>query len=151
METISFEQQLNILGGNSTGGYYSDGYWDYLNGEYVYIYDQGTIEEVVITLKGPGTGGSGAIGSSGTEIGEGFSANEIVGKMLTSMGATATHAEVNATILKLETKGFSMASKGFGIAGMDLMLLIGSKIPIGKTQVKLGLGLLQLVPVDGLL
>lgn len=84
----------------------------------MYIYDQGTIEAVVITLKVPGTGGSGATGSSGTEIGEGFSAYEIVGKMLTSMGATATHAEVNVTIIKLETKGFSMASKGFGIAGI---------------------------------
>lgn len=144
METLSFEHQLTILGGNSTGGYYSDGYWGYVNGEYVYTYQGGVIEEVVITLKGPGTGGSGATGGSGTGIGEGYSAYDIVSKMLTSMGATATHADVNATILNLESKGFGLASKGFGIVGLAFNANDWLQDPNWQDAGQIGLGVVAI-------
>jgi len=40
-------------------------------------------------------------GNSGSEYGLGATAFDVIGNMLTSMGATANHADVNATILKL--------------------------------------------------
>jgi len=35
MQSLSFEHQLKILKGNSSGGYYFDGYWDYVVCEHV--------------------------------------------------------------------------------------------------------------------
>ncbi|MFZ4263781.1 hypothetical protein ACFRAE_17220 [Sphingobacterium sp. HJSM2_6] len=35
MLSLSYEHQLKIFGGNSSGGYYFDGYWDYIVGEHV--------------------------------------------------------------------------------------------------------------------
>ncbi|MFZ4263780.1 hypothetical protein ACFRAE_17215 [Sphingobacterium sp. HJSM2_6] len=57
-------------------------------------------------------------GSSGSGYGLGATAFDVIGNMLTSMGATANHADVNATILKLLTQVFSIASTRFALVGM---------------------------------
>lgn len=128
MQTIPLETQHIILGG-STGGS-----WGYVNGEYVYVYNGGTIEEVVINAGG-GTGG----------YGSGFGASEVIGRMLTSMGTAATHAEINAVIAKLEnTRGFSLASKFFGIAGATMNAKSWFDDPNWQDAGQVGLGLVAL-------
>ena len=76
------------------------GYWSYVGNEYVYTVNGGALNEVTITAD------------------MGYSANDAVGVMLSSMGLAADHADVAAAIMKLETKGFIIASRGFGILGM---------------------------------
>lgn len=75
------------------------GYWSYVNGEYVYTVNGGTLNEVTITADG------------------GYSATDAVGVMLSSMGLAADHADVAAAIAKIETRGFSITSKAFGVLG----------------------------------
>src|SRR5690606_34557619 len=85
------------------GGYYggtnsifgNSGYWNFENGQFVWI----------------GDGGTGTVST-------GYSANDAIGVMLSSMGMAADHSDIAAAILKLESRGFSIASKSFGILGV---------------------------------
>lgn len=77
------------------GGYYggtnsifgNSGYWNFENGQFVWI----------------GDGGTGTVST-------GYSANDAIGVMLSSMGMAADHSDIAAAILKLESRGFSIVS-----------------------------------------
>lgn len=71
-----------------------------VDGRYVFTYYGGTLQEVRID-----------VGSSGS----GYSAVTAMQHMLSSIGLAASHADAAAAIAKLETRGFSLASRGFGI------------------------------------
>jgi len=90
--------------GGGYGGYgYMDaaailnhpGQWSFVNGEFVWTSNNGTFT-----------------------VDTNYSANDAISVMLSSMGMAADHADVAATILKLESKGFSIASKSFGVVGV---------------------------------
>lgn len=70
LNPLDFKASSKILGGYSSG--HGGGYWGWVNGEYVYTYDGGTMGEVVINT-----------GSNG----QGYSAHQAISAMLTSMGA----------------------------------------------------------------
>lgn len=101
LNPLDFRASAAILGGYSSGG---GGYWGWSNGEYVFTYNGGTIDEVVITAGATGTG---------------YSAWDAIGTMLTSVGIAADHGRLSATILQLERiKALDIAGRRFGIAGV---------------------------------
>jgi len=90
--------------GGGYGGYgYMDaaailnhpGQWSFVNGEFVWTSNNGTFS-----------------------VDANYSANDAIGVMLSSMGMASDHADVASAVLKLESKGFSIASKSFGVLGI---------------------------------
>jgi len=87
--------------GGGYGGYgdYGGGYMTYYDGKYHYKVTANSGEEVDIELG---------------ETPNGYSAQDAIEQMLASLGLASSHVDASATIMNLETKGFSIASKAFG-------------------------------------
>ena len=89
-------------GSNSTssnGGYIGGSQWTVQGNECVYTYDGGTLAAVTIKPNQ-------------------YTANDVVGLVLQSCGMAADHADIAAAVLKLETKGFELASRSFGLVSV---------------------------------
>lgn len=74
------------------------GYWSVIDGKLAWTINGGEIPAVTVTAnKTPQTA---------------------IGVMLSSLGLASDHASVAAAVMKLETKGFNLTSKSFGILGV---------------------------------
>lgn len=74
--------------------------------------------------------------------GSGHSIQTVVGAFLTTFGISASHAELSATILKLESRvGFKLVSKRFGFAGVAANIYELWEDPNMEDFLQIGLGL----------
>ncbi|WP_159468198.1 hypothetical protein [Dyadobacter sp. 3J3] len=84
---------------SSNGGYIGGSRWTVQGNECVYTYDGGTLAAVTIKPNQ-------------------YTANDVVGLVLQSFGMASDHAATAAAVLKLEAKGFELASRSFGLVSV---------------------------------